>query len=146
MIDQHLFNLPSRFVSQIVIDEEKGCWVWIGATDTSGYGHAKWKGQTLSVHRIVWLIHNGESPPENMQLDHLCRVRSCCNPEHLEVVTPGENLRRGNSPSAIAARADQCRNGHRLSESRYISPSGKKMGCRLCRNERARQRRLRMKP
>jgi hypothetical protein len=32
--------------------------------------------------------------PEDLVIDHKCRTPSCVNPDHLEPVTQGENLRR----------------------------------------------------
>ncbi len=59
-----------------------------------GYGRCQWRRKTWKTHRLVftWLV--GPIPPE-MQLDHLCRNRRCCNPTHLELVTGTENTRRG---------------------------------------------------
>jgi hypothetical protein len=47
--------------------------------------------------------------PEGLQLDHLCRNKVCCNPDHLEAVTPKENVHRGLS------KKDFCKYGHPLS-------------------------------
>lgn len=87
-----------------------GCWLWLGKLRPSGYGIYRWQvpGRTNSVivqaHRLVWHYYRGRIPShrvdpvtgkrEPVELDHLCRVRMCVNPEHLEVVTKSENLRR----------------------------------------------------
>jgi hypothetical protein len=82
------------------------CWLWPGALDTSGYGCIKGDdGRTRTVHRLVYESLVGPVPP-GMYLDHLCRVRHCANPDHLEPVTPSENRRRGNW--------DSCKRGHLL--------------------------------
>jgi hypothetical protein len=67
--------------------------------------------------------------PEGLVIDHLCRVRSCCNPEHLEAVTPEENNRR--------TRALQCKNGHRryMPEDVIVERNGMRR-CRGCINRR----------
>jgi hypothetical protein len=73
--------------------------------------------------------------PEGMQIDHLCRVPACCNPEHLEAVTPKENTRRGLSPALARARRHRkthCRNGHEFTaDNSYLDSQGRKF-CREC--------------
>jgi hypothetical protein len=72
------------------------CRLWQGARVSGGYGSLKYKGRTVSAHRLAWQFANG-SIPEGLELDHLCRVRHCINPDHLEAVTPQENVRRGHT-------------------------------------------------
>jgi hypothetical protein len=81
-----------KFLQNIQIDE-KGCWRWQRAKNHKGYGTFKFAGGTLA-HRYAFLALKG-TIPQGMQIDHLCRKRDCCNPEHLELVTPLENSRRG---------------------------------------------------
>lgn len=75
------------------------CWVWTAGRFPSGYGCFKLNGKSTLAHRVAyeWLI----GPiPEGLEIDHLCRVRGCCNPAHLEPVTPAENVQRARLVSA----------------------------------------------
>lgn len=72
-----------------------GCWVFTGSWTTgNGYGKTRWEGHDRVLHRVVWEILVGPICP-TFQLDHKCRVRCCCNPGHLDPVTPGVNTHRG---------------------------------------------------
>ena len=74
------------------------CWLWTDRPDPGGYGRIKMegrKGRLVQAHRFVYEMLVGPIP-EGLQLDHLCRVRNCVRPDHLEPVTGAENQRRGN--------------------------------------------------
>lgn len=79
---------------EYVVDEATGCWVWQRVTTQDGYGHLKRDGRTVLAHRVFYERVNGRIP-EGMVIDHLCRNPTCVNPDHMEVVTRGENQRRG---------------------------------------------------
>lgn len=68
-----------------------GCWLWTGATDKDGYG--VYRGR--QAHRVAWQAAGLTLDPA-LTLDHLCRTRLCCNPDHLDQVTRGENTARAN--------------------------------------------------
>lgn len=93
-------TLPDRIKAKLRIDEETGCWLWTGRWTTgNGYGKVSWQGKHRVAHRIVYgllvCIETANDPTK--QLDHTCRNRGCCNPSHLEPVSPQENTRRGNA-------------------------------------------------
>jgi len=73
---------------------ETPCWVWQRSILPTGYGCLRVAGRTQYAHRIYWERENGPLPV-NTELDHLCRVRACCNPAHLEAVPHTINARRG---------------------------------------------------
>lgn len=103
------------------------CWIWTAAIFTAtGYGQFNANGKPGSAHR--WGYEALVAPvPDDLQLDHLCRVRHCVNPAHLEPVTAAENMRRG-------ARANQthCTHGHEFTpENTYIDKAGWRR-CRAC--------------
>ena len=91
-------QLVDKILSNVVIDEN-GCWVWQGATSGSsentrghGYGRVSAHGYTAAVHRVMWVQVNGYLPAKK-QIDHQCKNRLCCNPEHLRMVTHKQNQR-----------------------------------------------------
>lgn len=101
-----------RFFEKVDGVDPLGCWVWAGAKDQNGYGAFRATGRrTVRAHRWSYAFLRGDIP-NGLQLDHLCRVRACVNPWHLEPVSGRENVLRGEAPSAIAARANTCYRGH----------------------------------
>ena len=107
-------DLLGYFRALYLVDEGTGCWVWQGHL-RSGYGRIKINGKSVSAHR--WSYENvGGNPPiaAGLQIDHLCRRRSCVNPAHLEAVTPKVNILRGEGTGAIFARRSACKYGTRL--------------------------------
>lgn len=83
--------------------EASGCWAWTGTKNQNGYGHtAHGPLRRNLVHRFVFQLLVGPVP-EGLELDHLCRVRHCCNPEHLEPVTHRENVLRAFAARKAAA-------------------------------------------
>jgi len=86
-------DLPPHMTAKIVVDEA-GCWVWQNATNGKGYGQVGFMGRVRSVHRVAYELLVGPIP-DGLCIDHLCRVRACCNPYHLEPVTTLVNNRRG---------------------------------------------------
>lgn len=70
------------------------CWVWHGANNGLGYGVKTIGGKSVYVHRPYYECKYGIIP-EGLEIDHLCRVPACVNPDHLEAVTRRENVRRG---------------------------------------------------
>lgn len=76
-----------------VVNEDTGCWNWTGSTNADGYATSRYTNYTGLAHRISYIEYVGEIP-QGLQIDHLCNVRNCINPEHLEAVTRDENTRR----------------------------------------------------
>lgn len=70
------------------------CWLWTGFIMWKGYGSLKYFGKPKRAHRLAYELVYGEVP-KGLVLDHLCRNRSCVNPEHLEAVTNQVNIVRG---------------------------------------------------
>ncbi len=88
------------------------CWLWTSARNKDGYGVIqKGRATTLNAHRVAYEMVVGP-PPAGMHLDHLCRVRGCVNPLHLEPVTNRENQLRGETFSARNAAKTTCPAGH----------------------------------
>ncbi len=125
-----------RFLSRIQVTED-GCWKWTGTPHPAGYGSFQFRQASYLAHRVAytWLK---EPIPEGLDIDHLCRVRICVNPEHLEPVTRQVNLLRGHGVTAGNAAKTHCKHGHEFTEANtYID----NLGCRYCRACRAQWRR-----
>lgn len=125
---------------------EAGCWIWTGAMDSNGYGQLSMYGGRIGAHRAAWMLHRGPIPA-GLDLDHLCRTRSCVNPWHLEPVTHAENMRRspvvGVRSGAMQRAKTHCPAGHPYDEANTHRRKRGSRECRACMRARsARQQRL----
>lgn len=104
-----LSDLPQRFQEKIMPITESGCWFWMGKLSEKMYPQVIMSRpqRTCRAHRVVYEIVRG-AIPEGLELDHVCRVKPCVNPAHLETVTGTENKRRYN------ATRTHCIRGHLL--------------------------------
>lgn len=123
-------------IRQNVVEDDNGCWIWQRRLNRGGYGignrYVDGAKVTFRTHRLAYEVFVGPIPA-GLALDHLCRVRACCNPAHLEPVTFRENLLR--SPLTLAAirrAAQRCLNGHPFDEenTRFRPTGGRE--CRTC--------------
>lgn len=118
-------DLDPRVRSRISLDLT-GCWLWTGYRDKLGYGRLTIDGKTAAAHRIVYEHHKGPIP-SGLEIDHLCRVTSCVNPDHLEAVTHLENMRRG-----LNAKKAFCPQGHPYSGRNVMFELNGWRKCREC--------------
>lgn len=111
------------------------CWDWQGYVCPAGYGRVKIDGRAHQAHR--WTYQQLVGPiPDGLVLDHLCRNRRCCNPDHVEPVTDAENVRRGLLSYEIRT---HCARGHdvRLEGAYFVARNGRRK-CRVCHRENGR--------
>ena len=111
------------------------CWESRGRAVTDGYSQVQINGKTKRLHRAMWELLVGPIP-DGMTIDHICRNRGCCNPDHLRVMTQKEN--NESSPAYRATRSKKdwsvthCDKGHEWSdESTYVASNGHRF-CRTC--------------
>ena len=140
-------HVLAHIKAKVVVDPIKGCWLWQGFIfpDTKlksgkvvkgGYGAIGYRGRSLAVHRVIWMLHNGPQP-KNMDVCHTCDVRHCCNLDHLWLGTRKQNLqdmadkRRG--PCGEKAAKQVCVRGHELSgDNVQLSNNGRRRSCKEC--------------
>lgn len=108
------------------------CWLWTGGRNNTGYGTFRYDDRTVVAHALAYVWRYGPIP-DGLEPDHLCRVRHCVRPDHLEPVTHGDNVRRGTA-GAINRAKTHCKWGHPFDAANtYIAPGGVKRACLQCR-------------
>ena len=127
---KHFIGVPlkDRLYASFSPEPNTGCWLWVASLDRDGYGAAKHQQKSVKAHRLVYEVFKGPIP-EGKTLDHLCRVRCCVNPDHLEPVTGPENTKRG-----ARASSTHCKRGHPLfGDNLMIAGRVRERVCRTCR-------------
>lgn len=149
-------NLPTndpaririRLVNNIIVNN--GCWIWQGSKNKGGYGLSfifeNNQSRTIFAHRLSYEVFIGVIP-KGLVIDHLCRNRSCINPEHLEPVTVKINTNRGIGSWANRLPRTYCKYGHKLTKlnTRYTSDKPGYKICRICAAKANKEYRLRRK-
>lgn len=90
--------MEKRFQKFVSEPDENGCQMWEGSIGSGGYGIFTIKGVQVYAHRIALRL-SGVAIPERMTVDHdrskgCSTNRACVNPDHLTIVSRGENARR----------------------------------------------------
>lgn len=124
-------------------EQRSGCWKWIGAINSRGFGCFAWggKGKTVLAHRWAWEHIGGKKLPAGKVLSHKedCSIRHLCvNPDHMFLNDPSEAKRHGESPPATNAQATHCAYGHEFSgDNLRIRADGRRI-CVACQQKRQR--------
>lgn len=123
------------------VEKTDTCWLWTASQRGNGYGQfGVTQKDIVYAHRFAYEQTVGPIP-EGLVIDHLCRVRHCVNPDHMEPVTSRENTFRGFGMGVVNAAKTTCPKGHPYDACR---PNGDRR-CRICDREqwhRRKQRRL----
>ncbi|MEU1816037.1 HNH endonuclease signature motif containing protein [Streptomyces roseifaciens] len=132
----------ARFTAKIDYGTEfDDCHLWQGAKDDYGYGKFRLPDGTVKgCHIIAWELSNERTVPPGWHVDHLCRIRACCNSDHLEAVPATQNVDRGTSFSARNARKTHCPRGHAYTDDNIRWHNGRRE-CITCIRARDRARR-----
>lgn len=134
-----MVTLLERLEANYIPEPNSGCWLWTGALFNTGYGSiygARGPYTQDAAHIVSYRFFVGPVP-EGLELDHLCRVRCCINPAHLEPVTHLENMRRSPFPvltqlGQLQAAKTHCPHGHPYSGGNLIIRPGGKRSCAEC--------------
>lgn|SRR5690625_726166 len=125
------------------VEKTDSCWLWTASVNWGGYGRFNDGETEVGAHRFAHELLIGPIPPDH-HVDHLCKVRHCVNPAHLEAVTGRINTLRSDNFIAHNYRKTHCVRGHPLSGMNlYVCPRGKRE-CRTCRAEANARRRRRL--
>ena len=110
-LSYRISNLTTRFWSKV--HKTDGCWLWLGAKGSAGYGNFLMPNKPTKAlaHRVAYELLVGPIP-DGLTIDHLCRVRACVRPDHMEPVTRGENTLRGDTLTAKNKAKTACPKGH----------------------------------
>lgn len=132
---RELLKVEDSFWSQAT--KSGACLLWRDLpSNCKYYGQFRFMGKYALAHRVAYMLTHHTAIPKDKHIDHLCRVRVCVNPEHLEIVTPKENVMRGIGITARNAQKTECSRGHALSGENLMMVDDTRQ-CKKCRANRA---------
>jgi HNH endonuclease len=141
-VKRRIKPLRERFWRHVEPEPKSGCWLWTAGVDGKGYGQIRGDHQVdgstkyLRAHRVAYEMAKG-SIPKGLVLDHLCRNKTCVNPDHLEPVPQKTNVMRGSGFNPNYARLRErthCVHGHPFTpENTYWPKHKRKRVCKTCR-------------
>lgn len=136
MARKYRYTREDLFWKYVSMDNPSGCWLWIGGTN-GRYGRFC---RDIYAHRFSYEMHYGPIP-EGLEIDHLCVVPLCVNPNHLEAVTQRENNLRSKSPPIVNMRKTHCKRDHEFDEANTWFRKNGHRNCRRCHAENERSKR-----
>jgi hypothetical protein len=136
--------LPATFWAKVRCDADSH-WRWTGMLDKDGYGHS-FSCQPLGkqrVHRLMYMAATSTMLPQGKlailwQVDHICKVRNCVNPEHLQLLSQRDHYEK-DVLAAILRKARFCRKGHE----RDVHGTNAKGVCNQCAKDRRAMKKFR---
>lgn len=124
--------LGDRFWRKVAPADALECWLWTASLNSGGYGQFMLAGRPQRAHRLAYAELVAEVPA-GLSLDHLCRVRRCVNPWHLDPVTNAVNTARGDLVPGASQRAKtECPSGHPYDEANTRRDTDGHRRCRTC--------------
>ncbi len=131
--------LVDRFLSKVKINENSGCWEWLGRITDDGYGIFSINSKPVRAHRFSYSYFKDDLGANTAH--HLCRNRRCVNPEHLGSCSNEENARDGQIRNSFNREKKCCKHGHLFDEQNtYIRTDGTGRSCLKCQQRRNRGR------
>lgn len=145
----HINDYRQAMMDRVEI-RPNGCWRWKLGVDKDGYAvwdtprQSKYKeqfGGTNRAGRIMYILTKGEIQ-KGLELDHICNIRRCINPDHLQPLTRQENQ---SFAISYGSTKTECKNGHEFTEDNTYIPKDGERCCRTCNRERQRERTRRLR-
>lgn len=124
-------SLLDRFMAKVV-KQANGCWLWVGAMATNGYGRFSVHRKLVPAHRWIYEHTHGLSVG-SLQVCHKCDVKNCVNPEHLFAGTQSDNMQDASRKKRIRGQnLTHCLRGHPFTEENTIPQHSGGRKCRIC--------------
>lgn len=135
----YIEKMRIRFMAKVEIQLhpesvlETPCWLWTGSTHYKGYGEFRVGKRKVKAHRLALVLFGGKTDTLELVTDHICRVRACCNPQHLEFKTTKANIFADGSLALAKGLREKthCVAGHEFTDDNTYMYKGHR-ACRKC--------------